>query len=145
MQTSMQLSGHSSNEISLYTDELTEDCIKENFKKLKACFPKMESGFYIILAGYLKSTGFTNQRLNDAVDILIRTNVYPEIVPGAILGYDKKIKLKTYAEITNEGNKIYPSEPGKMFQFYRKMKKIENGFLYVSVADIEIYNLKIIE
>jgi hypothetical protein len=113
----------------------------------------MQSEFFIILSDRLMANGFTNQRLIDAVNFVIDNNPYPEIMPGAVLGYDKRIKLKTYAEIVNEGNRNYPSAPGKMFEFYKRYKKIEEirdgkteiKFLYASITDIEIYKLKTIE
>ena len=142
----------SANEVSLYKDDLIDkEFLKAVLDKLALCYPKMQPGFFLVLGEYLMKEQFTKQRLTHAIDELIKTNVYPEIVPGAILGYDKRIKLKTYPEIVAEGNKNYPSEPGKMFQFYKKFKFITDKetrvvkYLYVSIADVEMYHIETLE
>jgi DNA integrity scanning protein DisA with diadenylate cyclase activity len=135
----------SGNEISLYTGELTDDGIKSGLKHLSLAFPDMPKEFFIILSERIKANNFTDKRLHDSIEYLIDTNLYPKITVASVIGYDKKIKLKTYQEIIKEGSQFYGDKPGKMFDLYRKYKKYKDNlgeyFLYVSIVDVENYHL----
>ena len=42
---------------------------------------------------------FTKNQLKDAVNKVIDTYQYPTLIPAAILGYDKRVEVKTYKQM----------------------------------------------
>lgn len=90
--------GTESNEISIYTGELTARVIVENAAKIKKSFPTLPIGFYQVFDERLKENNFTDTRLIDAVNHVIDTCVYPQPTIAQFISYDKRIKLYTYSQ-----------------------------------------------
>ena len=88
------------NELSIYQGEVVDDiCIGLNIIKLKQAFPKLPKAWFDLLEEFILQEQFTNHRLNDAVNNLIKTCIYPEPTVANLLSYDKKIKFYTYNDI----------------------------------------------
>jgi hypothetical protein len=85
-------------EISLYSDELTARGVMENVARIKRAFPQLKDGFYEILSDMIKKDGFTDQRLADAVDNVIRNCIYPEPTLAQFLSWDKKRRVISFEE-----------------------------------------------
>jgi len=87
-------------EISLYGQGKVSTKVLANcFIDLKKTFPKLPDGWYDILEKMLDEEKFTDKRLIDATNNLIKTCIYPEPTIANILGYDKKQKLYSYEDI----------------------------------------------
>lgn len=88
-------------EISVYKDALTTKGIVSQVVRIKQAFPQLELGFYDILTDMVKQDKFTDNRLKDAVDHVIRTCVYPQPTIAQFLSFDKKVKVYPYQECIN--------------------------------------------
>lgn len=85
--------------ISLYKGAPAEPSdIAVAVKRLQTAFPKMETGFFNLLAERLIDHGFTAERLRDAVNNVVDTFRYKELSIADVLGYDKRARLYTYNE-----------------------------------------------
>lgn len=93
-----------SNEISLYTGELTTKAVIDNVAKIKQAFPALQGGFYDVFAGRLKDKGFCDDRLRDAVNHVIDNCRYPQPSIADFVNYDKTIKFKTWFEMTRDND-----------------------------------------
>ena len=90
-------------EISLYGEgEVSSKVLANCFIDLQQAFPKLPVGWYNILEKLLDTEKFTDKRLMDATNNLIKTCIYPEPTIANILGYDKKMRLYTYEEAINK-------------------------------------------
>lgn len=101
MQQSLpDVSRENKQEISLYGQGKVSTKVLANcFIDLKKTFPKLPDGWYDILEKMLDEEKFTDKRLIDATNNLIKTCIYPEPTIANILGYDKKQKLYSYEDI----------------------------------------------
>lgn len=89
------------NSVSLYTDERAKPReIAEAMARLKAAFPRMEAVFFNVLAERLAATGFTAERLRDAVNHVIDTHPYAELRAADIMQHDRRLRLYTYGEVS---------------------------------------------
>ena len=81
--------------------------VAKNMRKLQSAFPKQSKEFFNVLAERLIATGFTDQRLTDAVNNVIDNFQYKELNVSDIVQFDKKIRLYTYPEacklVTKDG------------------------------------------
>jgi len=96
--------------MSLYDDKLaTIENIAFQQMKLKVAFPKKEPEFFELLCDRLFANGFTEKRVEDAINHVIDNFVYKDLNIADVIGFDKKVKLYTYPElvdmITNKGYK----------------------------------------
>lgn len=115
-------------EISVYGQGKVSTKVLANcFIDLKRAFPKLPDGWYDVLEKLLDTEKFTDKRLIDATQNLIKTCVYPEPTIANILGYDTKMKLWTYDELleisndfSNEGRKKF----WEGFQIFDKERKL---------------------
>lgn len=62
-------------------------------------FPKMNNGFFDLLAERIAANKFTSKRLYDAVNSLIDNFNYKELNIADIIKFDKKAKLYSYNEV----------------------------------------------
>ncbi len=69
-------------------------------KRLQTAFPKMEAGFFNLLAERFIDHGFTEERLKDAVNNVIDTFRYKELNIADVLGYDQRLRVYTYDEVS---------------------------------------------
>jgi hypothetical protein len=112
-----------STEISLYgegkvSSKVLADCVI----KLKFAFPKLQMGFYEILGSMLIDEKFTDQRLIDSTNNLIKTCIYPEPTIASLLGYDKKAKLYTWDELAKISNDYSPQMRSTFFAQYNMVR-----------------------
>lgn len=118
-------------EASLYGQgKVSPECLALNIVRIKDSFPKLGNGWYRQLEHFLDSENFTDQRLNDAVENLIKTSVYPEPTIANILGYDKKIKIFTWDELGKISCDYSPNARQAFWNQY-SIIKIEDQTRYV--------------
>lgn len=86
--------------LSVYQGEAaTPREIAEAMARLRAAFPHNGALFFNILAERLTATGFTAERLRDAVNHVIDTHPYAEIRAADIMQHDRRVRLYTYREV----------------------------------------------
>lgn len=89
-------------EVSLYPrGEVTPKILATEMKKLQVAFPKREAEFFNLLAERIVANGFTDQRLRDAVSKVIDTFGYKEINISDVIGFDRRVRLYTYGEMSD--------------------------------------------
>ena len=124
------------NEITLYNDKQANVItIATELRKLQAVFPALDNDFISILAERIKSNGFTDQRLKDAIGNVIDNFTYQKPNISDIIRFDKKIKLYNAAEtskmVTDEGYRY------EDFSHYHR-----NGQLFwIKKTDAEMYGI----
>jgi len=124
------------NEITLYNDKQANVItIATELRKLQAVFPALDNDFISILAERIKSNGFTDQRLKDAIGNVIDNFTYQKPNISDIIRFDKKIKLYNAAEtskmVTDEGYRY------EDFIHYHR-----NGQLFwIKKTDSEMYGI----
>lgn len=106
--------------------------------KIRNSFPNLEDGFYEILQERLKDKGFTDKKLNEAVNHVIDNCIYPTPTIANFLSFDKHIKLYTYEQMLKLNDEL----SGQAFKFYRPIS-INNSEkpMYANKNDIKKYNL----
>lgn len=124
--------------LSLYFDKLTAKNITLNMVKIQKVFPALSKEFYDIFQERLKDKGFTDNKLNDAVNHVIDTCIYPTPTIAQFLSYDKNIKLYSYEQMLKLNNEY----AGQAFKYFRPVQigTLEKP-MYASKTDIETYNL----
>ena len=124
--------------MSLYNDELTAENTTLNMVKIQKVFPALNKEFYDIFQERLKDKGFTDKKLNDAVNNVIDTCIYPTPTIANFLRYDRNIKLYSYEQMIKLNNEY----AGQAFKYFRPVK-IDNleKPMYASKTDIEKYDL----
>lgn len=89
--------------LSLYSDTCaTPDNIAKAIRRLRSAFPKMGNEFFDILYERLVKNGFTEQRLEDAVNQVIDNFQYRELNVADVVSFDKRAKLFSYNQMCNE-------------------------------------------
>jgi hypothetical protein len=92
--------------VSKYTDApLDKKTYAQIDKVLQARYENYKS-ISFMMPDLLKKKKFTNQRLIDAVNVLIENNTYLKITPADILNYDKYLELKTNQQILEKANEF---------------------------------------
>lgn len=102
LQASLPASLEATGEISLYTGELTPKVVIESVATIKKAFPALPAGFYDVFTDRIKENGFCDDRLRDAVNSVIDNCVYPQPTIAQFISYDKRLKFKTWHEMTKE-------------------------------------------
>lgn len=95
----------SDNEVSIYTGELTAQGLVENVVKIRKAFVALPDGYYDILIERIKANGFSDSRLEDAVNHVIETCPYPTPTIANFISYDKTVNVMTYDEIMKKADK----------------------------------------
>lgn len=125
-----KLSKDTNNSISAYgKGEISKVKFAEAVIKIRAAFPKLKNGFFNILESELKNDDWTEKRLDDAIDNLVKTFKYPEPTLANILSYDKKVLFFTYQEILEMSKDMSPEGRINFMGQYRysKTKKDAQG------------------
>lgn len=126
-------------QISVYSGELTMECIAENQVKLLKAFPSLTPAFHDILADRLKANNYCDARLKDAVDYVIDNCIYPTPTIAQFISFDRRIKLYTYNQVLKMNDEF----SGKVFQYYKSVRIGKNEFpVYAFINDIKEYNLE---
>jgi len=113
--------------------------------KVKKAFPELPSDFFEIFQEMIKLEGFTDERLLDAVDNVIKTCVYPKPTIAQFLSWDMKIKVLTYEDMLKKTNEFGGDiNAGRIFQSQYKPIQFPDREkpVWVHVDDIKKYNLK---
>ncbi len=127
------------NEVSLYKGTLSTSCVIQNTARIKNSFPALPEGFYEVFSERIKDCGFTNDRLNDAVNNVIDNCIYPTPTIAQFISFDKRIKVYKYPEI------IKMVEDGDPNAFDRYKRIQFDGLpeaVWVHINDIAKYNIK---
>lgn len=120
-------------EISIYSGELTKECLAANVTSLKNAFPALNPAFYDVFMDRIKDNHFSNNRLTDAVQYVIDNCVYPQPTIAQFVSFDRKIKLYTYEQaFDNVG--LVPV-------------KLENrkSLVWISKIDAETFGIEVYE
>jgi hypothetical protein len=96
-----------SNEISVYQGQLTKEAFVKETAKILQAFPKMPDATFALLKDRFKDNKFTDERLKDAINQVIDTYEGWDKIPNIanFIQYDKKIKIFTYKESIEYGQK----------------------------------------
>lgn len=108
--------------ISKYSGEISREMISKCSAKIKAAFPNLPIEFFEIFSDRVIDNGFSNEKLNDAVNHVIDNCVYPNPTIAQFLSYDAKIRLYTYQEMAV---KVNDANGEDIWKYYDK-KKIDN-------------------
>lgn len=126
-------------EISIYKGSLSTPCVIQNTAKIKNSFPALPEGFYEIFSERILDCGFTDDRLNDAVNNVIDTCVYPTPTIAQFISFDKRVKVFKYPEIV----KMVEDGDPKAFDRYKRI--VMEGLpeaVWIHINDIKKYNIK---
>jgi len=125
-------------ELSIYRGELTTPCVIQNTIKIKNSFPALPEGFYEIFSERILDCGFTDDRLNDAVNNVIDTCVYPTPTIAQFISFDKRVKVFKYPDIIEMLN----DDPNAFSRYKRiEMEGLPEA-VWIHVNDIAKYNIK---
>jgi hypothetical protein len=122
------------NSISVYSGELTPENWIIQIKKLSDAFPQITGNFYNVLAERLKEKGFSDERLNDAINNLIDNFTYPVPTIANIVSWDLRVKLYTYQQIVEMVNSFGSN-------IFNQYKRLSSG-KYAHIDDINKFNIK---
>jgi hypothetical protein len=111
-----------------------QETFARNVAKIKMAFPELDRDFYSILKSRIIDKGFSDQRLNDAVNHVIDTCQYPTPTLANILSFDKRVKILSYHDLCtlvgkNEaswGNYAKVMITGKLFYVRKDEKEMFN-------------------
>ena len=125
--------------ISIYTGKAADkiDVIRK-VNEISEIFPKIGDAKLRILTSYFIKNNFTLQRINDSIDKVATTCIYPEPQLAEFLSFDKSIKTYKYSDILKELE--YNKEAFKEFKAVRLTEQ-QTRPVYVLTADFENYNL----
>lgn len=76
------------------------DQIKSECKRLKTAFPQLQPDYIALLITRIVDKKLPAARLTDAINNLIDNFTYPVPTIGDVIGFDKKVKLYTHAEVS---------------------------------------------
>lgn len=123
--------------ISLYRGDLTPRFLIESSVKVRKAFPALDAGFFEVFNERIKSCGFSDDRLRDAVNFVIETCVYPTPTIAQFISWDKRIKVYSYEEMLKKWDEGTGREAYKPIKFPDREKMV-----WVDVDDIKKYNIK---
>jgi hypothetical protein len=132
-------------EISIYKGTLSANCVIQNTAKIKNSFPSLPEGFYKIFSERILDCGFTDDRLNDSVNNVIDTCIYPTPTIAQFISWDMKIKVLTYENMLDKTNEFGGDlNAGKVFQSQYKPIQFPDREkpVWVHVDDIKRYHLE---
>ena len=87
------------NEVSVFSGQLTKTAVAENIAKLKTAFPALPPAYFKILSDRIIENNFTDERLRNAINNVIDNCVYPSPTIAQVISYDIKIRTYTYHEL----------------------------------------------
>jgi len=125
-------------ELSVYRGALTTSCVIQNTVKIKNAFPSLPEGFYEIFSERILDSGFTDDRLNDSVNNVIDTCVYPVPTLAQFLSFDKRVKVFKYYDI------VKMVDDGDLKAFDRYKRVVMEGLpeaVWIHVNDIAKYKI----
>jgi hypothetical protein len=126
-------------EISLYKGTLTLQNIVQCSVKVKKAFPDLSAEFFEVFQEMIKSEGFTDDRLSDAVDNVIKTCIYPKPTIGQFISFDKRVKIYKYPEIVEM---VDAGDPNAFDRYQRIELSGLPEAVWIHVNDIAKYKIK---
>jgi len=112
--------------MSIYSGELTTECVLKQVSRLKKAFPGIPVEFYDILTDRLKECNFNDKRLIDSVNNVIDNCKYPIPTIADFISFDKLVKLYNYEAMCKK-----VSEWGiKVWKEYKKIKVKDKMYWY---------------
>lgn len=125
--------------MSIYNDNLTNEVVAKSVVLVKKAFPSLPINFFDVFSDRIICNKFTDKRLNDAVNHVIDTCIYPTPTIANFISFDKFVKLYTYDQVV------------KMSDTYRTpfdtFKSVRIGNLtkpmYCHFSDIEKYKIEL--
>jgi len=127
-------------DISVYSDDLTEEGIVSNTLRLKSAFPALNEGFYSVFLSRIKERGFGDSQLKDAIDHVIDNCTYPTPTIAQFLSFDKRIKFYDYKQFMDLNDEMHGS--GRQFYELVKLEWMDKP-MYCHKNDVKLYNLPI--
>jgi len=126
-------------EISIYKGELTTKNVVKCVSKIKKAFPTLPADFYDVFSERIKDNGFTDERLQDAINNVIDNCIYPVPTIANFISFDKRIKVFTYDEMVKKCNESGPEtwNSYKGVLLPGNVKKV-----WIHVNDIEKYKIE---
>lgn len=126
--------------LTVYRDrKATADDVKMGIGKLDAAFPNSfrteneKTKFYAILTEIVIRQGLSSRQLSDAIyNCLINSKTYKQINVSDIVGYDKRLKLYSYNEMTI----MVTNGEAECSDFYRV--KIRDKYFYIKKSEAEM-------
>lgn len=123
--------------VSIYTDELTDKTISTCLAKIAMAFPDLPATWYNVFMEMIKTAGYTNQRLIDAVNHVILTCEYPKPTIAKIISYDKQLKLYTYYEMV----KLVGEFGEKVWSLYKVVNLPSRAKMWACISEAEALNM----
>lgn len=96
-----QIESEGCNSISIYRGELSQEAVAKSVARIKAAFPVLTPGFYVVLIDRMKEKGFSDERLKDSVNNVIDNCFYPTPSIANFLSFDSRVKIISYQELMN--------------------------------------------
>lgn len=125
-------------ETTIYTGDLTKECIARESVNLMTAFPALDKGFFSVFSDRIKANNYTDERLHDAIAHVIDNCIYPTPTIAQFISFDKRINLYTYKDML----KLNDQMNGIAFKEYRPVKYSDNPrAMYASINDIKQYGL----
>lgn len=126
------------NEISIYTGSLTAKCVVQNTAQIRKAFPALPIEFFDVFTDRIKANGFCDDRLNDSVNYVIDTCIYPTPTIAQFVSFDRRFKVHNYEEMCR-----LSSSGDINWHNYRSIKFPDRkNRVWVHVDDIIKFNLK---
>jgi hypothetical protein len=134
-------------EISVYIEGgLTLDNVVKQTEKILVAFPKLEKQMINLLRERFKANGFTDQRMNDAINFVIDNYSGFDKLPaiGDFVKFDKKVKTYSYNELREKHKDAYymGATYDPIAKEYGQIK-VSTFLRYAKLEDIEKYHLPI--
>jgi hypothetical protein len=107
---------------------------------IKKAFPALPLDFYDVFIDMVRETGFSDQRLRDAVKYVVCTIPYPTPTIANFISFDKRIKLNTYDEMLKKASELGQ----EVWRLYKPVKLPERErAVWVHIDDIKISGLEV--
>ena len=118
--------------LSTYADkQLTKNVAEQQFERIKNAYGnKIHEGFFEELSTMLRKNNFTNQKLIDAVDTMIKNEEFPSI--AKITNYDKRLRLLNQHEFLKETNEFSAD-----YKKYYQAVNVDGKLFYVHKRQLE--------
>jgi hypothetical protein len=129
-------------ELSIFKGSISKAVMAEQLNRIKSHFPSVDEKYLTELKEDFIRYKFSNERIIESVDNVIRTCKYPSPLMSNFLTFDKIIKFYTYAQfsdkIINKDKTLYKTHT------MVKLSCQENG-VYVKNEDIDKYGLTLLK
>lgn len=121
-----KLESNTSNEISLYYDEIANPSdIAKEVQLLTVAFPEITPQFTAVLMNRIFANNFTKQRIHDAISHVLDTFQYKNINIADIISFDRKIQTYSYSEMVVKCDQYKTTENFEIIQINGKKRWFE--------------------